>query len=468
MATPKQAVAGFTPKRQRSQYTCMATSLSMALESCGIEADEDTVNKVMGAAPMQGASWEQAFAASQHFGARVTFICPATLAQVKAYTDKGVAVMIAWNPEGRPWSHASVIKDVDDEGNVTVADPNIPDPDVLTRTMPKAEFYGKWYEKWDSYLVRRPAMAVEREVSPEGRQMVASQKLSKETKVDPARNPYERERGTRNWGAGGHNTRTKDVGDGSSRKDKHKKPWSDKDAVVNPIVARVASRHIEAFQFALAQAFADQVGMPERMTLAQLTKLLGQAFIDLVSELDWQSNDMSLDGMTSVDLSYGPFKDYGWENGPPEQAEGSFDVPAGAAGTYTARVTIKNLALTLMNMRTPTMFFKHKGREILAFLASPKNRVLLERFLISVPLEKAVENAEFSDISYDALSDIFSEAAESGVIGGAGTSAYPGDVEWDFDEHTLTFSVHVTFTYDGLDDLEVEDDGGPDYDDRWD
>lgn len=207
----------------------------MSLESCGIQADEDTVNKVMGAAPMQGASWEQAFAAAQHFGARVTFICPATLAQVKAYTDKGVAVMIAWNPEGRPWSHASVIKGVDDEGNVTVADPNIPDPDVLTRMMPKAEFYGKWHEKWDSYLVRRPAMAVEREISSEGRQIVASPKVAKEVKVDPPRNPYERERGTRNWGAGGHGTRDKDVTDGRSRKDKHKKDWSEKDAKVSRV-----------------------------------------------------------------------------------------------------------------------------------------------------------------------------------------------------------------------------------------
>ena len=172
----KVASSDFTPKRQRSQYTCMATSLSMALEGCGIVTSEDEVNKVMGAAPMQGASWEQAFAAAQHFGARVTFICPATLAQVKAYTDKGVAVMIAWNPEGRPWSHASVIKDIDDAGNVYIADPNIPDPDETIRIVPKSEFYGKWYEKLESYLVRRPAMAVEREISPDGRQMVASAK----------------------------------------------------------------------------------------------------------------------------------------------------------------------------------------------------------------------------------------------------------------------------------------------------
>lgn len=214
----RRASAPLNPKRQRSQYTCMATSLSMCLEALGIQdAGEDAVNRVMGAAPMQGASWEQAFAAAQHYGARTTLICPATLAQVKEYTDRGIAVMIAWNPEGRPWSHASVIFDVTDD-SVSVADPNIPDPEQTVRVVPKAEFYGKWYEKFPDYLVRRPAMAVEREISPEGRQMVASQ-----VKVDPSRNPYERERGTRNWGAGGHNTRVRDEAKGVIRKMKHRK-----------------------------------------------------------------------------------------------------------------------------------------------------------------------------------------------------------------------------------------------------
>ena len=220
----REASAPLNPKRQRSQYTCMATSLSMCLEALGIQdAGEDAVNRVMGAAPMQGASWEQAFAAAQHYGARTTLICPATLAQVKEYTDRGIAVMIAWNPEGRPWSHASVIFDVT-EDSVSVADPNIPDPDQTVRIVPKAEFYGKWYEKFPDYLVRRPAMAVEREISPEGRQMVAS-KVAKEVKVDPTKNPYERERGTRNWGAGGHNTRVRDEDKGISRKMKHKRPF---------------------------------------------------------------------------------------------------------------------------------------------------------------------------------------------------------------------------------------------------
>lgn len=224
----RQASAPLTPKRQRSQYTCMATSLSMCLEALGMQdAGEDAVNRVMGAAPMQGASWEQAFAAAQHYGARTTLTCPATLAQVKAYTDRGIPVMIAWNPEGRPWSHASVIFHVDDN-NVHVADPNIPDPDELVRVVPKAEFYGKWYEKFPDYLVRRPAMAVEREISPEGRQMVAKQTLN--VKVDGPRNPFEKERGQRNWGGGSHQNRDLDVTKGQSRKDKHKKDWQDKES----------------------------------------------------------------------------------------------------------------------------------------------------------------------------------------------------------------------------------------------
>lgn len=173
----KQGAADVIPVRQRNQYNCMVTSLQMCLRANGLAAEETTpelVNKVMGALPMQGASWESAFAAAQHYGQRVIFICPATLRQVKEYTDQGYPVMIAWNPEGRPWSHASVIFDVDDDLTVKVADPNIPDPDETVRVVPKTEFYGKWYEKWPDYLVRRPAMVVQPEISQEGHQMIAA------------------------------------------------------------------------------------------------------------------------------------------------------------------------------------------------------------------------------------------------------------------------------------------------------
>jgi len=150
----------------------MAASLSMALGAQGSFHDEDTVNKVMGAKPMKGASWEQALAACQHFGMRATLITPCSMKQLREWTDRGVAVMIAWNPEGRDWSHASVVFDVTDT-EVSVADPNIPDPEQTVRTLPREEFLKKWFEAWPDYLVRRPALAVEREITMDGRQVQA-------------------------------------------------------------------------------------------------------------------------------------------------------------------------------------------------------------------------------------------------------------------------------------------------------
>jgi len=152
----------------------MATSMMMCLQAHGVECTEDEVADVMGCKPMKGASWEDALACAQHYGMRATLTAPATVKQLKVCTDAGTPVMIAWNPEGRPWSHASVVFHVDDDMNVHVADPNIPDPDETVRVVPKAEFYSKWSEKWPNYLVRRPAMSIEREISPDGRQMVAN------------------------------------------------------------------------------------------------------------------------------------------------------------------------------------------------------------------------------------------------------------------------------------------------------
>ena len=176
--TQKVAKADVTPVRQRTQYTCMSTSLMMCLQALGYDVNEDEVNKVMGARPMKGAAWEQALAAAQHFGVRGTLTTPSTVRQLKEWTDLGKPVMIAWNPEGREWSHASVVFDVTpskEHGfDVHVADPNIPDPDETVRVMPKSEFYKKWYEKWPNYLVRRPALMLDREITPDGRQVMAS------------------------------------------------------------------------------------------------------------------------------------------------------------------------------------------------------------------------------------------------------------------------------------------------------
>jgi len=110
----------------------MASSLMMCLQANGMETNEDEVNAVMGARPMKGASWEQALACAQHYGMRGILMVPCTVKQLKEWTDQGVPVMIAWNPEGREWSHASVVFDVTESEAglmVHVADPNIPNPD---------------------------------------------------------------------------------------------------------------------------------------------------------------------------------------------------------------------------------------------------------------------------------------------------------------------------------------------------
>ena len=171
----KSAKANVTPKRQRTQYTCMTTSVSMCLQALGqSHADEKTVNKVLGALPMQGACWEQALACCSHYGMRSTLIVPATLPQLKEYTDQGFPIIIAYNPEGKDWSHASVIFDIDDELNVHIADPNMADPDETVRVMSKADFYKVWCEPYNGYTVRRPAMVIQPEVSSDGRQLLAS------------------------------------------------------------------------------------------------------------------------------------------------------------------------------------------------------------------------------------------------------------------------------------------------------
>lgn len=182
-------------RRQRTQYSCMSASMCACLNALGHKCDEDEVNAVMGARPMKGAAWEQALACAQHYGVRGTLVCPSTVAQLQNWTSAGKPVMIAWNPEGREWSHASVVYDVTDNlpeelpsecalmgsrGDsgpwVWVADTNIPNPDKTSRVVPADVFYSKWFEKWPNYLVRRPALMLDREITPEGRQVMASNK----------------------------------------------------------------------------------------------------------------------------------------------------------------------------------------------------------------------------------------------------------------------------------------------------
>lgn len=181
----KVARAAVPGLRQRTQYTCVAASVAAALQALGkSQCTEDVVNDVLGAGPMRGARWEEALAAIQYFGCRGLLMVPATLDWVKSHTDKGHPVLIAWNPEGRPWSHASCVFDVDSQ-NVYVMDPNCPDPHQTTRVVPHAEFYKGWSEKVsDKMLVRRPAVAVTPEVDGQGRQVMASAKWRQDKKLD--------------------------------------------------------------------------------------------------------------------------------------------------------------------------------------------------------------------------------------------------------------------------------------------
>jgi hypothetical protein len=260
----KIAKAEVAQIRQETQFTCCAASIAAALKAHGKDYTEADVNKVLGAAPMYGASWESILATVQYFGLRGHLVAPATPRMLKEWTDQGLPVIIGWNPEGRPWSHASTVFDVTEEPDglhVHVMDPNIPNPSQTTRVLHENEFCQKWSEKMtDSLILRRPALVVEREVTAEGRQVRASTNTPKEASVDkratdliaawgefiakktqPVTSPkgdpnklkieapaqrgkaeqtlHELQRG---GGSGGHQNRTKWVEDGSSRKPKHK------------------------------------------------------------------------------------------------------------------------------------------------------------------------------------------------------------------------------------------------------
>lgn len=159
--------------RQETQYTCVAASIASCLKAHGKSVTEQDVNHVLGASPLSGASWEQALATIQYFGMRGHLVVPATIDMLKSWTDAGTPVCIAWTPRDRPWSHASVVYDVDAD-HVHVMDPNLPDPNQTTVAVTHEDFYAKWFEKFnDNVLVRRPALAIEREVSSYGRQVRA-------------------------------------------------------------------------------------------------------------------------------------------------------------------------------------------------------------------------------------------------------------------------------------------------------
>ena len=171
----KKARAAVSGLRQQTQFTCVATSIAACLHALDKPYDEDDVNKVLGALPMSGARWEEALAVVQYFGCRGMLVVPSTIPMMRKWVSAGWPVLIAWNPENRPWSHMSVVFDVEEDETVHVMDPNIPDPNRTARVVGREDFYRVWGESFgDKLIVRRPAAVVCREVTPEGRQVIAS------------------------------------------------------------------------------------------------------------------------------------------------------------------------------------------------------------------------------------------------------------------------------------------------------
>ena len=174
-ATPSSRQATkvkINPIRQQTQFTCVSASISMALNSLGFQTTEADIDQLVQAQPMDGADWVKIISCLQHFGCRSNLVVPSTVNQIKNWTDQGKPVLISWNPENKPWSHASVVFDVQtDQSGITkvfVADPNIPIPDQTVRVVPSEIFYRKWVEKDALPNIRRPALFIEREIDRNG------------------------------------------------------------------------------------------------------------------------------------------------------------------------------------------------------------------------------------------------------------------------------------------------------------
>lgn len=396
----KKAKVNVDPKRQPNQYSCVATSLSMALQSLGIpetECNTDQVNKVLGAMPLRGASWEQAAGAASHFGCRVTLVIPATLNQVKQWTDRGTPVLIAWNT-GNEWSHASLIFDVTSE-HVHIADPNIPNPDQTVRVLTHDEFYEKWWEKAsEGYKIRRPAMAVELEVSKEGRQMIASAKRN--------------------------------------------------------IVARVATRYMMASPFPLAQAFVDQVGTPERMPLMKLQKILVDSFIHALSKSDTlMLTSAKVTEKIDIEKTYYSksrvFIEHGVRVIPDEYPTTMMEVAGALDADYSAEITPKEIVASLINEASSGQFFLLLKREILEFFSSRDNKVLFEKAFNTIfagdPM--LLGGIPWRDVDDYELDEVYS-SVQSPVLRGV-----PSQYETTVKSATVSFtgahfSVHVLVLHD--------------------
>ncbi len=163
------------PIRQRTQFSCVASSATMCLNAFGYNLTEDQADRFfIQAEPFVGASWDDLMGCMQYFGLRTTLVVPSTVRQLKTWIEAGSPVIISWNPEGKQWSHSSVVFDVlekDGKLFVCVADPNISNPTQTVRVLPEDDFYKCWYSFGrKGVVIRRPAMRIEREIDGNGKQ----------------------------------------------------------------------------------------------------------------------------------------------------------------------------------------------------------------------------------------------------------------------------------------------------------
>ncbi len=166
------------PIRQRTQFSCVAAAATMCLGAFGYQLTEEQVDRFfIQAEPFVGASWDDLMGCMQYFGLRTTLVVPSTVRQLKEWIEAGSPVLISWNPEGKRWSHSSLVFDVVDRNGVLyvyVADPNISNPSQTVRIMSEDDFYRAWYSFGrKGVTIRRPAMRVEREVEVNGVQAMS-------------------------------------------------------------------------------------------------------------------------------------------------------------------------------------------------------------------------------------------------------------------------------------------------------
>lgn len=154
--------------RQQTQFTCCAASISACMKFFDKPYDEDAVNKVLKCSPKRGASWEEILICLQYFGMRGSLTIPCDFNLLKKWTDEGCPAIIGWNPQGRPWSHASVVCDVDTEKGVLVMDPNSINTSKTLKWWSFDDFSERWYESANDTVIRRPACKIEREVTTDG------------------------------------------------------------------------------------------------------------------------------------------------------------------------------------------------------------------------------------------------------------------------------------------------------------